>query len=339
MFSSLRLKRNMKALSHPSFNKRLDAVNSLGIIGSPLGVDGLIIALKDSEWYIRQRAIDWLGKIQDGRSVDAMIASLSDENRNIVSAAADSLDKINPKWRQIGSVQKLVSDLVSALGDKNHEVRVRAAFTLGAIRDQRAVDVLTLCLEDDESSVRNEAVDALSKISDNRVVELLTSVLHKEKDSGILTRIAYALGRIEDPRSVEPLIDTLKSSNLYYHGDLRTAAAWALGRLKDAQAYEPLITTRMHDRYTKARNAAAESLTKLDEIADPRWICSICKKTASMIIEEVQDKTDRGVWVIGNDLLGYCSQCNAAFCSRDCMDTGVEGVCPKCSNKLVWSHF
>jgi HEAT repeat protein len=76
---------------------------------------------------------------------------------------------------------------------------------------------------------------------------------------GVCMAAAEALGRIGDPRAVEPLIVALKNGGWYM---IRKAAAEALGRIGDPRAVEPLIPV-LKDEYFKVREAATEALIKI----------------------------------------------------------------------------
>ena len=59
---------------------------------------------------------------------------------------------------------KAVEALVIALKDANADVREQVAFALGQIRDPRAIDGLTVALKDSVAAVRQQAAFALGQI-------------------------------------------------------------------------------------------------------------------------------------------------------------------------------
>ena len=118
-------------------------------------------------------------------------------------------------------------------------------------------------LKDKDEYVRKAAAYALGKIKDPRAVEPLIAAL-KDHNSDVREAAAYALGKIKDPRAVEPLIAALKDED----SDVRKAAAEALGEIKDPRAVEPLIAA-LKDESSSVRRAAAEALGK---IGDPRAV-------------------------------------------------------------------
>jgi HEAT repeat protein len=119
-----------------------------------------------------------------------------------------------------------------------------------------------------DEGVRQAAAEVLGKIGDPRAVEPLIAAL-KDAEWRVRAAAAYALGKIKDPRAVEPLIAALKNES-------RAAAAYALGEIKDPRAVEPLIAA-LKDKDVRA--SAAEALGK---IGDPRAV--------EPLIDALQDK-------------------------------------------------
>ena len=84
---------------------------------------------------------------------------------------------------------------------------------------------------------RQFAAVVLGKIKDPRAVEPLITAL-QDADSGVRGKAAVALGKIGDPRAVEPLITALKDAD----NSVRTKAAEALVKI-GTPAVDPLIGT------------------------------------------------------------------------------------------------
>ena len=110
-------------------------------------VEGLIRALKDSDWGVRWRAAEALGKIGDRRAVEP---------------------------------------LIEALEDIYEDVRREAAKALGEIGDGRAVEPLIRALKDSDWFVQRKAAEALKKIALNTINEV-HSLLQQAKKLGINT--------------------------------------------------------------------------------------------------------------------------------------------------------
>jgi HEAT repeat protein len=120
--------------------------------------------------------------------------------------------------------------LIRALADEDAETRMKAAETLGDLRDTRAVLPLMRALRDSNLRVQINA--------------------------------ALALGKIGDVQAIESLIEALLKNSVFY---VREAAAKALGDLGDKRAVVPLFIA-IGDSETAVGRAAGNSLKKLDEI-------------------------------------------------------------------------
>ena len=123
-----------------------------------------------------------------------------------------------------------------------------------------------------DEGVRQAAAEVLGKIGDPRAVEPLIAAL-KDAEWIVREAAAKALGKIGDTRAVEPLIAALKDQNSW----ARAAAAESLGKIGDPRAVELLIAT-LKDKDSGVRKAAAKALDHLgwepaqDEIAGWYWI-------------------------------------------------------------------
>jgi len=118
---------------------------------------------------------------------------------------------------EMGGEQAL-DPLISALGDRDGDVRARAARALGSIfllpstsleqQKEKAIECLTKALGDRDTNTRREAITALSIIGDERAVEPLISAL-EDKDKNVRAKAAAALENIGDKRAVAPLTKLL----------------------------------------------------------------------------------------------------------------------------------
>jgi HEAT repeat protein len=125
------------------------------------------------------------------------------------------------------------------------------------------IDLLVSQLKDPNPDIRLRAADGLGKLKDPKAVEPLIVALNDSK-SNVADISARALGQIKDPRAVEPLIIALRDPRW----DVRSEATKALGELKDGRAVEPLIAA-LHDTYVGVRLYAIESL---NVFKDPRSV-------------------------------------------------------------------
>jgi HEAT repeat protein len=127
----------------------------------------------------------------------------------------------------------------------------------------------------------------VAKMAAERDVKGLCKALEYGKDTGVPTSAAQALGKIGDPRAVEPLSAAL---NHTYEG-VRWEAASALGKLGDSRAVEALIAA-LGDSDSDVRS---EVVWVLSQIGGVRAVDSI--------VAALND-TDRGVRQSAAGVLG-----------------------------------
>src|SRR4030042_3888158 len=127
--------------------------------------------------------------------------------------------------------------LISALKDKNPNVRVLAAVALEELENPKAVDALIAVLTDENLDVQSSAARALGSINDPKAVDPLIAAL-KDKKAEVRGTAAVALGEIGDKKATMPLVALLQDSS----EKVRRLAAVSLGVIGDSQAVKGLVT-------------------------------------------------------------------------------------------------
>lgn len=89
-----------------------------------------------------------------------------------------------------------VEPLIEALQDPDKKVRFWAAYSLGAIKDPRAVDPLINSLKDVDEGVRYRAVEALGEIADSKAKDAIEGAL-KDPSAAVCQIAAWSLKKIE----------------------------------------------------------------------------------------------------------------------------------------------
>jgi hypothetical protein len=141
-----------------------------------------------------------------------IISALNDKDNDVRYAAAEALVGVNDI--------RALEPLISVLKDDNYKIRKAAAKSLGNLKNTRAIESLIGLLKDGES-VRDAAYEALNNIDINwghtesakKCVPMLIASL-KDQDYGVRQKTAEALGSINDIRAVEPLIEILNDQNI-----------------------------------------------------------------------------------------------------------------------------
>ena len=120
-----------------------------------LAVEPLLRVLNDRDDSIRRRAAKALGEVRDPRAIPALMALLHDDYYSIRREAAAALVAIGAP---------AMGPTISALGDRDGDVRKRAADVLSEIGDARAVEALRGIFSDEDWYVQRAAEEAVEKI-------------------------------------------------------------------------------------------------------------------------------------------------------------------------------
>ncbi|VVB71827.1 HEAT repeats [uncultured archaeon] len=112
----------------------------------------LIAATKDKHMLVRSNAIILLSKREASEALEALVEALKDEEYLVKSNAMVS----------IASYGKQVSErVIAALGDADKDVRAGAAWIIGELKDNRAVEALEKVAKDDYPLARIQAKASL----------------------------------------------------------------------------------------------------------------------------------------------------------------------------------
>ena len=129
--------------------------------------------------------------------------------------------------------------LLAAMRDPEPDVRERAIDTLGDVRDEAAVGLLSRALtQDEDEDVRESAADALGEIASSQSVDALKTSL-EDKSPDVRESAVYALGRIGGPEVIQALHGALSDED----EDVRDVAAESLGKLAGDGPGEPSSAT------------------------------------------------------------------------------------------------
>jgi HEAT repeat protein len=169
-----------KALRDGDWQVREVAIEAMGQVGSP-AVETLLKLLRD--WEVRKYAILSLGKIRDERVLDPLMLQL--RNDEFKDDAITALVELG---------EPAVSRLITALRDKDEQVRKCAVLALGRIKNDQAITPLIEMLEDKDWFTRLTAAAALESIGDERGRHAITSLL-KDPDMVVRMRVERILAK------------------------------------------------------------------------------------------------------------------------------------------------
>lgn len=211
----------------------------------------LLKLLATAHPILRARAADVLGLRRDKSAVPALLDALAGEFYTVRARAAIALGKIGDK--------RAVEPLFRALKDPEDDVRIGACLGLGSFKDPSTFDEITeVLLDDPKIEVRQAAARALGNTRHPAAIPFLLEALRdpywwyeREAAAGDLLTAIEKMG----DAAVEPLIEALKDKE----GAVRKFAAILLGRMGDPRAIEPLGMA-LYDLHHDVGKASAEAL-------------------------------------------------------------------------------
>ncbi|MEP7294158.1 MAG: HEAT repeat domain-containing protein [Chloroflexota bacterium] len=213
----------LKILHDDDYFVRADASWALQLVGKP-AIPGLIDALRDENWHVRQVAAETLGWIGDPIAVSNLIVAISDTDHMVFEQAVYALADI--------ARENDVPKLYPLLNSDNPRLRLAAAYALeekaGEAGIQGFVDLARYRISGDKHE-HETAVNGIVSIGSVSIPALIPLL---RDDDDMMRRFAIeCLGKIGDPIAVINLIDALKHEPEDY---IREEIGWALTGMGDA---------------------------------------------------------------------------------------------------------
>ncbi len=162
--------------------------------------------------------------------------------------------------------------------------RADAAQELAGFRSDVALEALAHAgLYDPSLLVKDAALDTISEWDFETLVELL----QEHPEPAIRRAAAAALGRLDDPRAVEPLATALLTDDA---AEVRQESAKALRRLRDSEAVSPLIQSLLQDEDSSVRAEAAAALGALEDERAGQALLETLEADTSALVREAGAK-------------------------------------------------
>lgn len=242
-----------RLLQAPSIPVKLNALSVFVNVQGEGYHDELLLASKDSDPVIRQKAISLMGKFGEERFADQLVLSLADEATGVRLAAINAIVRLRP--------EKGVEPLISSLEDGDVWIRTAAAQALGEYRHAGGMQPLMHHLEHDLPPVRIAAIEALGKSETEGVKDVLFRAAY-DIDLEIRRAAILALARIPGDEVFDYLMFALND----HDWRIRAAAATAVGLRGDPIAL-PALHIALEDPDTYVQQSAVLALDKLPDLS------------------------------------------------------------------------
>jgi HEAT repeat protein len=204
--------------------------------------------------WTRAHALRILGELKVPASVPALLEALEDRDPDVRIVAARSLGRMR--------LQAAEEALVAQLG--KHEQAVSARIAAICIEmGSRTGPLLIRTLRDGKPKARFWAARILGEVQESRACRSLGDAL-LDPDPDVRSASAWALGSIAD-RSSAPIVETALRDPVWY---VRAHAAEALGKIGDTSMTSALADL-LADRSWWVRRNALDALVRLGEASKP----------------------------------------------------------------------
>jgi len=222
----------MALLAGADSEVRSEAAEALGCLYLPETADALLAALDLSGDDLRLTMIQILGWLGDVRAAEPLRTLKTGEDTPLERAVTEALKWLPPPPRGLD-----VEALLAALRDPDKAVRVEAARALGECGDARAAEpLLAALINPTDLDLCAQAAGSLGHLREPRAVEPLCHLLLNGPPE-VQHDAAFALWLIGDARSTGALLQALGDAGSSGRG----YAALALGRLQEPRAVGPLL--------------------------------------------------------------------------------------------------
>ena len=171
----------------------------MGEIKSVLALEPLIKLLSNENSEIRKVSIAALGEIKSVLALEPLIKLLSNENSEITKASIAALGKIRS--------EKIVEPIIEIIDNQDKMTKIKCIEILSKIKSTKAVTKLVEVLsnKDENSEVRSWAAFALGEIGDEKAVQPLANALMNENVMIVKNRSFWSLKKINTPEALETL--------------------------------------------------------------------------------------------------------------------------------------
>jgi HEAT repeat protein len=161
-----------------------------------------------------------------------------------------------------------LDDAVHKFNSDEPESRIEAVRLFGELQtDAKAMEYLLQAASDADMRVRIKAIDTVGNVKAKDATPILVQQMFlRDTEAPVKQHILAALGKIADPRAVQPLLDVVGQGAA---APLRGGAIYALGDIGDRAALPKLEALVKDTDDESVRRLAAEAVRKIKEKPAP----------------------------------------------------------------------
>ena len=248
----------VEAFNEANMLINMGVIYALGKIGSKEAVDGLMVALKYTDNYVRGSIYSHLRKLKPEEEIELLLLALEDSywgaredavkillekgegiSGPLVDFYEDNKTSNTGRWEVIRilglmKLEKYSELFLEGLQDEDLQISDESAVALSRISASKNIKPLIALLKDGKTHVRESAGWVLGEMRVEKAIDPLIQML-ADSEAGWMASIS--LGKIGSEKAVKSLTGLLKMEDVRR----RRAAAWALGRIQSDVAAEALI--------------------------------------------------------------------------------------------------
>lgn len=189
------------AVNDPVDDARIAAIEAIGDFRDSGSIYQLGKTISDQNRLIRLETVESIYKISSFSAASYLSAQLGvEEDDEITNHILDCLIL----FRRVHSIQQVESVMLDA---RSERIRIKAAYLLGIIKDDRAAASLVKALEDSDHRVRAEACNSLGNYRSKNTLAELISVIKNDKVSYVRSAALYSVKRMNDRSALIQLFE------------------------------------------------------------------------------------------------------------------------------------
>jgi HEAT repeat protein/MFS family permease len=198
-----------------------------------------------------------LGRTESPLTVEELLEALSDPRFNVRFEAIISIARRGPD-------ERLTQALVDTLSCNEPALSAVAAWALGRIGDERAIEPLRAGLGAEYRSVRAHCARSLGTLGDADIMPVLLERLEKETDVGLQLAFSSALGNLRVQEATDTILLYLRA---FEEESARSELALALARVAgDEHPYIQLLRHCQQDAGTATSQAVTAMKRAVSEL-------------------------------------------------------------------------